>query len=647
MILDPTRRRLLSGMALGFVPASAVAARRAQAQPASNLHDVGLFSSASMRAAAGASVVQTSGYSVIGEGAARYIHDEAVDAAYVAAHPRLSFRAADGRGFRLDPQQRLTIQMFGGRADGTSSLTHGVIDGAYGATDNAPALQAAMVFVSSAEVVSGADNYYRAGPAIHFPASEGVYDFNASVDIKSTVQLIGDSGSGISGATSSNLRWRPGMHGLVVHAADTAGSGTTASATWSGGGTVIEGVGIFQHQTGNDSAGEFHGVWFRNRATIRNFSIIGWSGNGINIVCGIGAGGALEGNANNFRIENGLVYQCEHGIYIDGGDANAGHIQGVDASANRGYGIFDSSFLGNTIIACHTSDNGSWHRNGNLRTATVYHAGYEWYVHHGASVAASTTEPGSLGAEAVWRRGTATRGPSIVHPQWVSGMSIRDGGGYCIDGSAAQTVAIGCYSEGGQGGNFVAGGSIVLGGAHYYGWYGGGTYMSGGGGIGSFTTPIEWLRTSHLGEIGAKVRLGGDHDGLNEILHIEDATRVGKIGTEYLRLSWAGVQGQSNWKDLVFTKGNPALNRHAFRITTPQTDETFGRSTRQPLTFAAAELAIGSRIHQSGPGAPTAGYHAKGEVCWNDHTDPASDAVDYWICKTAGEGAAAAWIARP
>src|SRR5438067_937092 len=50
----------------------------------------------------GTNSVHTDGYSQAGLGAATYVYDAAVNSAYVTAHPRAAFLAADGRGFRLE-----------------------------------------------------------------------------------------------------------------------------------------------------------------------------------------------------------------------------------------------------------------------------------------------------------------------------------------------------------------------------------------------------------------------------------------------------------------------------------------------------------------------------------------------------------------
>jgi hypothetical protein len=52
-------------------------------------------------------------------------------------------------------------------------------------------------------------------------------------------------------------------------------------------------------------------------------------------------------------------------VYIDGGDSNASSGVQMNASANGRFGIFDSNFLGNTWIACHSRTNGLAGSGGN------------------------------------------------------------------------------------------------------------------------------------------------------------------------------------------------------------------------------------------------------------------------------------------
>ena len=63
----------------------------------------------------GIDALQTSGHSAKGIGAARYVYDASVDAAYVADHPRSSVLTANGRGFRI-AEDVIDAKMLGARS---------------------------------------------------------------------------------------------------------------------------------------------------------------------------------------------------------------------------------------------------------------------------------------------------------------------------------------------------------------------------------------------------------------------------------------------------------------------------------------------------------------------------------------------------
>lgn len=79
-----------------------------------------------------------------------------------------------------------------------------------------------------------------------------------------------------------------------------------------------------------------------------------WKRNGIRIQTIT----AFVENANMWAIN---VADCQfngsHGFFADGPNANAGVAIRLDCSNNSGWGIFDSSFLGNTYVGCHTDSN--------------------------------------------------------------------------------------------------------------------------------------------------------------------------------------------------------------------------------------------------------------------------------------------------
>lgn len=98
-----------------------------------------VFASAPPGIDAASTLVHTIGYTTRGKGAAPYLYDAAVDAAYVTAHPRSSFLAADGRGFRLTWfDVHVSPHMFGCAGDGV--------------TDDAVPFQAFLDYITATDV---------------------------------------------------------------------------------------------------------------------------------------------------------------------------------------------------------------------------------------------------------------------------------------------------------------------------------------------------------------------------------------------------------------------------------------------------------------------------------------------------------------
>jgi hypothetical protein len=402
--------------------------------------------------------IQTAGYSAIGEGAAAYIYDAAVDAAYVTANPRTSFRTSNSRGYRLDPQQPLTIQMFGGKADGTASLSAGPYLGTLGATDNAPALNAALALIAANKVSVGSNNYYRGGARIHFPAADGVYDFQSTVDVRCSCTITGDT-SGNTATWGTALRWRPGMHGIVIHSYASDLSGVLSPAAWGGPGTILDGLAVVQHGTSNTYTGTYHGIYLRVPTIVTNCFSGHWNGSGF-----YGLGGVPDSNINRSLLINCVSYANEHGIHVDGGDANI--ITGIscDCSVNRGYGIFDSSFLGNNWIGCHTDSNGCAHASSHTTVSSmVSYSGNWYYVKVGQTVGGSTNAPSGTTADNTWWGYISAGGVDAGHPAWVSGITIREGGAYRTDSTGnARSTFVGCYAEGTNGANYFVQPTMVF-----------------------------------------------------------------------------------------------------------------------------------------------------------------------------------------
>lgn len=151
-----SRRGFIAGVAAAPLATSGPAV----AAPAQSTTAPTLFVNLSQEAVpSGQSAVETSGYGREGLGAAHYIHDPAVDAAYLRANPRTSFRGPDGRGFRLD-MERVTPFMVGAIGDGV--------------VDDAAALQAFADYTTTHAVrVADASGRFGVSRTIVWGAASG------------------------------------------------------------------------------------------------------------------------------------------------------------------------------------------------------------------------------------------------------------------------------------------------------------------------------------------------------------------------------------------------------------------------------------------------------------------------------------------
>ena len=111
---------------------------------------------------------------------------------------------------------------------------------------------------------------------------------------------------------------------------------------------------------GNLGAGNSNGVTFKRPFLLIDCKVWNFSGNGIDLE----TIGAFPDPVETRHFSNlfGII-NCRsltnkgNGFYSDGADSNAGYVLGLDASSNQGWGIYDSSFLGNFFYGCHCATN--------------------------------------------------------------------------------------------------------------------------------------------------------------------------------------------------------------------------------------------------------------------------------------------------
>jgi hypothetical protein len=177
-----------------------------------------------------------------------------------------------------------------------------------------------------------------------------------TLNVKSRFTLMGSS-SHIENSLNCCIRNPVDVGGIIINTYNTSGSTTVAFGSGADG-SVIDGI-AFEGGYWPGSTGTLgHGIRLRGRAIIRNVNVRGYALDGLHIRAAAGAGGDLEGNVNNFTAQD---VRCQnngrHGTLADLADANAGLLLRVDGDSNGGYGVYDSSFLGNTVITAHSAGN--------------------------------------------------------------------------------------------------------------------------------------------------------------------------------------------------------------------------------------------------------------------------------------------------
>lgn len=210
---------------------------------------------------------------------------------------------------------------------GTSTLTYTDGGANIGATANIGA-----VLIQPPNAVAG-HNYY-VGQEVDLNSSSGSFSSGFKI---------------VTAATEYSLSYAdPG-----VDVGPVASIGYTTQGEFGGGQhAVIENLVVKPASTGTDMSA--HGLRMRTTADIRNCWFLNFSGNGIDI----------EGSVPWYNMNAWRVSYCTatnnsgHGMFITGGDVNAGHSDNFSASLNQGYGIYDGSFLGNAHYTPNTVDNG-------------------------------------------------------------------------------------------------------------------------------------------------------------------------------------------------------------------------------------------------------------------------------------------------
>ena len=469
-----------------------------------------------------------------------------------------------------------------------------MLPAANGTTDDYPLLAKLLA------KPNGGSGFYVSGPSIYFPT--GAYRMNTTLELKREVRLWSDAG--FPSQAHGRLIFAANTAGIVVNRFNTLDGTTQGSPTTAADATVIEGLSI-EGLGGTDRTK--HGITIRARCSVRSTMVSGFAGNGITVTASAGVGGTAEGNANVVYIENTTcVGNRNHGFYADGADANAGTCVNLDCASNGRFGIYDSSFLGNTYIGCHAASNGVATVGGNssIQGSIVLHNGNFWLPHWNATEAELVaTEPGTNAN--IW----IDRGEGYVnsfYPAWTPGRpegTYFRAFAYFNEAPTAESVFLGCYNEMDHDAAFL-GPCVVVGGLL--------SNIRAGGRLSAGTNGVLSATTFATTQNGMQAWLTD--------------------GNAYETWTGTANTAQETWRWKRTANGGIQLDNanSGFRIPLRIT----GNADTRPWKLNLTDVLIGGRLQAAGTAAPTTGTWERGDYVRN--SNPAVGQPKGWICTVSG-----------
>ena len=566
--------------------------------------------------------VRTTGYDQAGVGGADYIADSAVNSTYVAANPRTAFLDANGRGFRLDPEQRLTIEMFGGRGDaviggGGTTLVSG--------TDNLAPWQTATRYA-----LSGSDPSFQQGFPLHM--GSGDYWFSDTIDTRYCFIWRGLATGSIDFVNGTRCWFPVNKHGIVINARNTS-LDARISATTSAQGAVIDGI-HFCNLTGGTGRGH-HAIRMRAQASILNCSGVWHNGNGIDIVASAGSSDqAQEGNCNGWYLSNNAFYTTDgYSLRIYGRDCNAGtNVKFQSRSSGLG-GVYEKGTIGNGHFGVQIDECGTAADSG-----YVSYGGKAWMLVDDTPGIGGSVQPGTN--DSVW----------YLWDTWPGFPTLKT---WSSSGTYTYSPAVGCKDFGTCSRFFNIYTESYIGDLS-------GTGCSAEGGSASWTRDSAG-GTQNIGNssnTGYGFRVQFPSDSANYTGNPYSSTFRGRLGGDWRNqhvLSFGrGVDSHVDYdialrysgRDLVLDWGNGGYRWATFNgnYTSRRFGTPFGITggvTFPKLGIADIDDSNNARLINYGAAAPTYGSFARGHRIYA--LNPSAGGSEGWVCTTSGAIANPAW----
>ena len=519
--------------------------------------------------------------------------------------------------------------------------------------------------------------------AVKVTAPSGHFRFARPWVVKCALWLEGQSNS-LQFGYATHFDFNEG--GFQLHGPGTNQRGVVNPPTTGAAGFRIENLYCTSRAPAGSGHHGFHAV---TRGDFIRCTAALFPGDGFRIESETGFG-ASNNNANSSRI---LYCQAGgnggNGIHLLKGDANCIVTDGCSMSYNGGFGLFDNAFLSNHHRGHHTEGNGlalvfpghkigeassacchpipAWSAGATLAPSTegtyrthsgkLYRLlragggatstppthsttasrspptegdGYQWsydgttltrryHVALGQTAAASATVPGTNSA--VWVP-FEWAGPAKGIPLWSRGMSWKEGGSYCYASMAGETVWEACYEELGQPHAQIRSPALWIGGQSDPSPWSSCVQIKADQGV--LSSPGGFIASRPFHDGGKLRALFGSNLSHGIVM---------LVGHESVHpSSFVMATGRDTY---FLLDGQPA---NFLTFTGPLTGFTGGRSSAQPGVVNIPRLFVGSgasaRSVDFGPGPPTAGHHAAGELVYNVAPTPGGRVG--WVCTAAG-----------
>ena len=189
------------------------------------------------------------------------------------------------------------------------------------------------------------NTYYSMGGTITVPP--GKYYLSDTLKIARNINLIGAGAPYGNDSGPSQLLFAQNKTGILV--VDYRDSPTNKQGT----GALIQNLSLTPKITGGTLG---TGVSVKTQARLINVICSSWPVNGITIDASTST--TPPANANSWYLSGCTTsFNTGHGLYVNGADANAGNCIALTSISNTGWGIYESSFLGNTYTGCNTDGN--------------------------------------------------------------------------------------------------------------------------------------------------------------------------------------------------------------------------------------------------------------------------------------------------